>query len=160
MYLYISYLSIHIRSVQFQCDSIISRSMSCFLYNSLCSFNIPLAYTSISHVLTYITISCPSITMSITASCWSIHYTYSTYTLYRAYKVTCSYSPLKLRYISNPCSCSNHATHPSFWFYLNQMHNNMPISLYGSINAPLYAKQCIYMQLGQRISSIIQFTSS
>ena len=31
----------------YQCDSIISRSMSCFLYKSLCSFNIPPAYNSI-----------------------------------------------------------------------------------------------------------------
>ena len=38
----------------------------------------------------------------------------------------------------------------SVWSYLNQMHNIMHISLHGSNNAPLHAKQRKCMQLGQR----------
>ena len=37
------------------------------------------------------------------------------------------YSPLKARSHSNSRSCSKHATHRSFWSYLNQMNNNTPI---------------------------------
>ena len=56
--------------------------------------------------------------------------------------MTCSTHLDKLNRVSNPCACTNHVTHLFGWFYLNQMHNSVPISLYGVSNAILHAKWC------------------